>query len=222
MERMLNDQITAQVKSVLSEAMVEPVRILFFESPERCEFCQPTRLLLEEVIPLNERLSMEIHDIHEEADLAEKFGVDKTPAIVLTALRSGEIVDYGIRFYGIPSGHEFTSLINDIILVSQQDSGLTNKTREFLRSLKTDVHLQVFVTPTCPYCPRAVTMAHAMALESPWVHADMIEATEFDLLSAKYQVGGVPHTAINDSAFSMIGSGPEEMLVDEIQKALAG
>jgi hypothetical protein len=65
-------------------------------------------------------------------------------------------------------------------------------------------------------------MAHAMALESPWVQADMIEATEFDLLSAKYQVGGVPHTAINDSAFAMIGSGPEEMLVEEIQKAIAG
>jgi glutaredoxin-like protein len=217
MERMLNDQITAQVKSVLGEAMVEPVRILFFESPERCEFCQPTRQILEEILPLDERLSMEVHDIHEEADLAKQYGVDKTPAIVLAAVRSSETVDYGI-----PSGHEFTSLINDIILVSQQDSGLTDRTREFLRSLNTDVHLQVFVTPTCPYCPRAVTMAHAMALESPRVQADMIEATEFDLLSAKYQVGGVPHTAINDSAFAMIGSGPEEMLVEEIQKAIAG
>lgn len=221
MDRMLNDEITAQVRMVLSEALVEPVRILFFESEDRCEYCQKTHQLLDEVIPLDTRLSLEVFDMHADSEVARKYGVDKTPAIVLAGVQSNQVMDYGIRFYGIPAGHEFTSLINDIILVSQRDSGLTAKTREFLKNLDQDIHLQVFVTPSCPYCPRAVTMAHAMAMESPRVQADMIEATEFELLSAKYQVGGVPHTAINNTAYAMIGSGPEEMLVEEIRKALA-
>ena len=65
-----------------------------------------------------------------------------------------------------------------------------------------------------------MTLAHGMALESPFIQAEMIEANEFDLLSAQYGVAGVPHTAINDGEFTMIGSGPEEMLVDEIRKIL--
>src|SRR5690606_36762162 len=82
-----------------------------------------------------------------------------------------------------------------------------------------DVHLQVFVTPTCPYCPRAVVLAHAMAIASDRVRADMVEATEFPHLSMKYNVMGVPRTVINDREF-VEGAVPEYMLVDAIRAAL--
>lgn len=220
MERILNNEITAQVKAVLDENLSHTVKILFFESEEHCEYCAQTRQLLEEIIPLHSLLSMESVDIQDQPEKAATYGIDKTPAIVLAGIENDETIDYGIRFYGIPVGHEFTSLINDIILVSRRDSGLKPATREFLQTLDRKIHLQVFVTPSCPYCPRAVTLAHAMALENPFVQADMIESTEFNELSTRYQVSGVPHTAINDGTFSMIGSGPEEMLVDEIRKSL--
>ncbi len=220
MERLLNNEITAQVKSVLDENLTHTVKVLFFESEERCDYCSQTRQLLEEIIPLHSLLSMESFDILDQPAMAATYGIDKTPAIVLTGAENGKTVDYGIRFYGIPVGHEFTSLINDIILVSRRDSGLKPATREFLQTLDRKIHLQVFVTPSCPYCPRAVTLAHAMALETPFVEADMIESTEFNELSARYQVSGVPHTAINEGTYAMIGSGPEEMLVDEIRKSL--
>ena len=42
------------------------------------------------------------------------------------------------------------------------------------------VHIQVFVTLTCPYCPMAVQLAHEMAMESPLITSDMVEATEFE------------------------------------------
>ncbi len=222
MERMLNDEITAQVKGVLDENLAHSVKILFFESKERCDYCSQTRQLLEEIIPLHSMLSMDSFDMEYHSEMAARYGVDKTPAIVLTGSEHEQIIDFGIRFYGIPAGHEFTSLINDIILVSRRDSGLKPATREFLQTLDRNIHLQVFVTPSCPYCPRAVTLAHAMALENIFVTADMIESTEFNELSARYQVSGVPHTTINEGTFTMVGSGPEEMLVDEIRKSLAG
>jgi thioredoxin-related protein len=65
-----------------------------------------------------------------------------------------------------------------------------------------------------------VVLAHRMALVSPMITADAVEATEFPELSGKYRVSGVPHTVINEGAGNMIGAAPEEMLVEEIKKVL--
>jgi glutaredoxin-like protein len=130
-------------------------------------------------------------------------------------------MDYGVRFAGIPSGHEFSSLIEGLILVSGRDSGLSGEIRKQLRGLKNPVLLQVFVTPTCPYCPRAVVTAHQMALESEMVQAEMVEAMEFPELSERFGVNGVPQTTINSGAGTVVGAVPEQQLLLEIQNALA-
>jgi alkyl hydroperoxide reductase subunit AhpF len=68
---------------------------------------------------------------------------------MVIAGRDGEqILDYGIRYSGIPAGHEFSSLLNTLLLVSGRDSGLDSKTRQVLATLDKPIHLQVFVTPT--------------------------------------------------------------------------
>ena len=65
-----------------------------------------------------------------------------------------------------------------------------------------------------------MVLAHRMALESPLVEAEMIEAMEFPELSARHDVNGVPQTTINDGAGTLVGAAPESYLVTEIQKAL--
>jgi glutaredoxin len=80
--------------------------------------------------------------------------------------------------------------------------------------------LQVYVTPTCPYCPSSVILAHQMALESPWVEAEMIEAMEFPELASRHNVSGVPQTTINDGAGTVVGAVPEQNLVAELKIAL--
>ena len=82
--------------------------------------------------------------------------------------------------------------------------------------------LMVFVTPTCPYCPRAVVLAHQMAMESPYVTAEMVEAMEFQEFSTRFSVGGVPQTTINEGAGTVVGAVPEEHLLSEINRALRG
>lgn len=81
--------------------------------------------------------------------------------------------------------------------------------------------MQVFVTPTCPYCAGAVVLAHQMAVASPMVRADMVEAMEFPHLSVKYQVMGVPRTVINETVH-IEGAVPEPMVLVKLQEALAG
>ncbi len=220
MEKLLNEDVTVQVKDVLAEMMQNPVKVLFFSGKENCDYCDQTKQLLEEIVTLNSALSIENFDIDRDDDVAKQYAVSAVPAIVIAGVDNDQLIDYGIRFLGIPAGHEFTSLINSILLVSSREPGLKPATREFLAKLDKEIYLRVFVTPTCPYCPRAVTLAHSMALESPFVQAEMIEANEFASLSNQYGVSGVPHTAINDGEITMIGSGPEEMLVEEIKKYL--
>jgi glutaredoxin-like protein len=128
--------------------------------------------------------------------------------------------DYGIRYFGIPSGYEFSSLIEDIMMVSSGQSGLSAATKEVLANLEKPVHLQVFVTPTCPYCPQAVLLAHKLAFESDKVKADMVEAIEFPHLSMKYQVQGVPRTVINETVHQE-GAAPEAMLLAKLKEAVA-
>ena len=148
MEKLLNDNIAQQVKEVFIEALLHPVKILFFGNRDRCEFCEPALALLEELVPLSDKLALSVHDMEDDPITAQKYRVDKTPGIVLAARDGETITDYGVRFAGMPSGHEFTSLINSIIMVSQRSGGLDETSRKFLSTVKSDVILQVFVTPT--------------------------------------------------------------------------
>ena len=147
MEKLLNEQTVSQIREAF-EQMKEPVQILFFGSTENCDYCADTRQLLEEVAAVDDRLGLSIYDLQADAEVAKKFNVDKAPAIVIAAKDGGQIIDFGIQYSGIPSGHEFGTLINDVILVSGRDSGLSAEVREFLKNLEKPLHMQVFVTPT--------------------------------------------------------------------------
>ena len=144
MEKILGNQILQQVEEVLT-GMKEPVQILYFGSLEKCEYCADTQQLLEEVAATNSKIELKVYDIRENQDVADKFNVKNVPGIVVAARDGAEITDYGIQYSGIPSGHEFSTLINDIVLVSGRDSGLSTETRAYLKKLDKPLHLQVFV-----------------------------------------------------------------------------
>jgi glutaredoxin-like protein len=219
-ERLLNKELEDQIRQVFQE-IKDPVVALFFGSKkERCDYCRDTLQMLEEVTALSDKIELQVYDLEENAAVAEKYHVTMAPGIVMTRKQGNDLIDYGVRFAGIPAGHEFTSLVRSFLLVSNADSGLKPATRKFLETLTKPVNLQVFITPTCPYCPQAVMMAHQMAVESSLVDAVMVEAMEFPELSNRYGVGGVPHTVINYDAESLVGAAPESMLIAKIQQAI--
>jgi glutaredoxin-like protein len=196
-----------------------PVKLVFFTQTIACQFCRETGEILSEVAELSDKITLETYNFVTDKEVAEQYGVDKIPATVVM----GD-VDYGIRFYGIPSGYEFTSLIEDIIDVSRGKTELSEETLEVLESIEEPVHMQVFVTPTCPYCPSAVRMAHSFAIASDKVRADMVEAIEFPHLSNKYHVHGVPRTVIRaesrDEDAHLEGAGPEFLVLAKVKQAL--
>lgn len=201
------------------KSLKDPVTLVVFTQERECQYCRETREIAEELAELSEKISVEVYDFVADETQVGAYGIDKIPAIAL--VRGGEESrDYGIRYYGIPSGYEFSSLIADVMMVSEGDSGLAEDTRTWVQSLTEPIHLQVFVTPTCPYCPQAVVLAHKLAMESDLITADMVEAIEFPHLSNRYHVQGVPRTVINDD-FHLEGAAPERMVLAKLQEAVA-
>jgi glutaredoxin-like protein len=147
MAQLLNADVVKQIEEAFAP-MKEAVQLLYFGKKDGCDYCDDTQQLLEELAPISDKVSLEIYDLEADADVAEKFNVDKAPGIVIAAKDGDTVSDFGIRYAGIPSGHEFTSLIQDILLVSGRDSGLSQPMRDFLKDLDEPVLMQVFVTPT--------------------------------------------------------------------------
>jgi len=214
---LLDDAIREEVRTMLT-GLTEPVRVVVFTQPFQCQYCAETRQLVEEIAALSDKITVEVHDLSQDGERATALGVDKAPAIV--PMRS-DGTDYGVRFFGIPSGYEFGSLLDAILTVSAGRVDLMPETMAFLEALPEPLHLQVFVTPTCPYCPRAVMLAHHLAVASPKVRADMVESLEFPELADRYHVYGVPRTVIDEAGqYFLEGAAPEWMLVARMQEAV--
>jgi glutaredoxin-like protein len=203
-----------QIVALLRE-MHNPVKLVYFTRELDCELCSETRRLLEALVALCDKLSLEVYNLQLDKEKVAQYGVDKVPATVVEGAK-----DYGIRFYGLPAGYEFVVLLEDIVRISLGNSGLSQETLERLRQLSGPVHLEVFATPTCPYCPGAVRLAHQLAIESELITADMVEATEFPDLVRRHKVRGVPKTVINGTS-GIEGSLPESDLVERILTSAA-
>ena len=192
--------------------LTKKVKMIMFTQELECQFCRETRTLLTELSEVSDMLQLEIKNLIVDKEDAEKYSVDKIPATVLLD-ESGK--DYGIRFFGIPSGYEFASLLETIKILGTGDTGLSQNVIDEIKKITDPVHMQVFVTPTCPYCPQAVITAHKFAYLNDNIKADMVEATEFPHLSQRYNVRGVPRTIVNETDF-IEGAAPEQSVLDKI------
>jgi glutaredoxin-like protein len=206
---LLSEQDRQTVRGHLA-VIDEPVRLLFFTQTFGApDTVMIAKQVLDEIVGLCDHLTLEEVNFVLEPDRARQYGVAQIPTIVL--LKGDQ--DTRIRFLGAPAGYEFMSLIEAVILAGTNDSGLTPDSRALVAEHVTaPLDIQVFVTPTCPHCPRAVTLAHRLAVESPLITASCVEATEFMDLSRRFHVTGVPKTIVNGS-IEILGALPEDQFV---------
>lgn len=136
------DDDIVEIRSRL-EGMVSPVKLIHFTQELNLQYGRETQQLLSELAALSDKLSLEAYNFLLDKEKVAEYGVDKVPA---TVVRNGK--DYGIRFFGLPVGYEFSSLLDMILAVSKGDSGLRPESKEKLKKVTQALHLQVFVTPT--------------------------------------------------------------------------
>jgi len=207
---MISDSDGEHLRSYLDQRMIDDVRLVLFTQEMECTFCKETRQIAELLSSLSRKVRLEVYDFIKDAERAKELQVDKIPALIPIGGK-----DYGIRFYGMPSGYEFISLVDAIIDASRGTTNLSEKTKGIVKTLNQPVHIQVFVTPTCPYCPRAVRLAHQLAVESDYVRADMIESVEFPQLAQRYSVMAVPKIVMNEKV-EFVGALPEDHFVEHL------
>ncbi|RQW03486.1 MAG: glutaredoxin [Calditrichaeota bacterium] len=203
-----------EVQTILNK-LPRNVKLLYFTQELECQYCRETRQLMEELKELgNGKIALEIYNFVNDKGQVSKYKIDKIPAIAISV----DDTDYGIRYYGIPSGYEFSSLMEDIQEISKGEPSLSEETRKQVQKITQPLHLQVFVTPTCPYCPNAVLLAHKLAMLNENITADMVEATEFPHLAMRYNVRGVPRTIIGED-HAIEGALPEANFVQKVMEA---
>ena len=139
---LIRDSDAAEIRERLKE-MVNPVKLVHFTQELNLQYGREAQQLLKDLLDLSDKLSLEVCNFLLDRAKVAEYGVDKVPA---TVVRNGK--DYGIRFYGLPAGYEFSSLLDAIVDVSKGDSGLSPESKKKLGSIKQPLHLQVFVTPT--------------------------------------------------------------------------
>jgi len=198
------------LRNELKEKLENPVKILMFTQEVECQFCAQTRQLINELAALNDKIKVEIYDFLANSDKAKEHSVDKVPAAIIMGEK-----DYGIKFYGLPFGYELQTLVEGIINVSRGRTDISEETKKKLREIKTPIHIQVFVTLTCPYCPVIASLAHKFAMESDLIKADVIDVTEFPHLGFKYGIMGVPKTVINEK-IEFVGALPEDLFLEHL------
>jgi glutaredoxin-like protein len=198
------------LRNELNAKLKDTVKIVMFTQEFECRFCSDTRKIVEDIATLSDKIIFEVYDFLSDGPIAKDYGIGKIPALAVIGKK-----DYGVRIYGVPYGYELQTLIEAIINVSRGKTNLSNKTKEILREVKVPVHIQVFVSLTCPHCPAAASIAHQLAVESDLIKADVIDGSEFPDLVMKYNVMGVPKIIINEKV-EFVGAFNEDLFAEHV------
>lgn len=140
---LLSEQDSKFLSKDFETKLNSDIKILFFKSENNCLYCNETRDILLEISQLSSKITIEEFDLDKDKEKAAEYSVKRAPCIVIEGDK-----DYGVRFYGIPAGQEFMTLIHGIMNVSAKDTALSEKTVEKLKEIKRPYNIQVFVTPT--------------------------------------------------------------------------
>lgn len=205
----LREKDKRYLKDRFEKEMVNEVKIILYTRGLDCNFCADAEQILKEVAETSDKIKLEVLNVVLDRDKV-KGHVGMVPMITVGNER--------IKFIGVPFGYEFAVLIEDIVEFSRSEYFLSPSSVEKIKKIDKPMNIKVFVTPTCPYCPRMVKYAHSAALINPNITAEMVEVNEFPEMANAYSVYGVPKTVINDKV-EIEGAVPEELFVSELLRA---
>lgn len=208
----ISDSIATKLHDAYKNLKHE-VKLIVFTQEIECLYCRENRNLAEAIAKMSPKIKVEVYDFQKNQDKVKEYGIEMIPAIAIIGQK-----DYGIRFYGIPGGYEFSTFVETIKMIGSSGSGLIEKTRKTLAKIRKPVNIRVFVTLTCPYCSPTVMLALRFAYQSNLIRSEMIDTSEFVPLSGKYRVYAVPKTIINEE-IQIEGGMTEESLLAEVIKA---
>jgi glutaredoxin-like protein len=201
---MLSEKDRKDIEKILSEVN-EKVTVMFFRDKEN-QF----ESILDELPKINNKVIVEKYFSNSEE--SKKLNLEFFPSIIFKEKQN-------VRFIGLPLGYEFAVFLMDILSISNNKIDLSLDAAKKISKIDKKVNIKVFVTPLCPYCPKAVYIAHQFALLNNNIVSEMIESTEFPELAEKYEVYAVPKIVINDKV-EFEGAVPDNFFANKVLEAL--
>jgi len=207
-----NEEATEQIKQKLSK-MDKPVRFLLFVTEKDPKSTEVMESFLGEVSATNDKLSVEKIEVEKEKEKAKEFGIYAVPCFAVVAEENSKVL-----YYGMPLGHEFSTFLLDIVDISTGKPNIPGDLIKKVKEIDGPLHLQVFVSETCPHCPHAAKLAHDMAILNPKVQADVIDAAQFKPIAQAFRITSVPTTVVNKK-IALRGAMPLDVLLHKIAES---
>ncbi|MEW5745611.1 MAG: thioredoxin-disulfide reductase [Nitrospirota bacterium] len=203
--------IPEETRSVLRDTfkhMHDKVLVEVYTGEQKTQFTEATVELVKAIAELTDKVEAKFYTVNSEQ--AKQRGITRSPALVIAPDR------FKIRYIGAPVGEEGRTLIMMLLLASTRGTLLSDEALKRLFELKEPRHIQIFVSPTCPYCPQQALNAVSAAIALPGlITAEIIEMYENRDYMEKYHIVTVPFTVINDVP---IGTGVRtpEVFIEEV------
>lgn len=191
--KLLNDGLRAQLKAVLArlEKNVTLVSIVDESNSKSIEL----RDLILDIADLDERVSAEIYNKGENLEVENKINADKYPVV---ALLDSDKKYSGVKFHGVPGGHELNSFILAIYNIGSAGQQISEDTLNNIKKIDKDINIKVCVSLSCHLCPDVVVSSQRIAIENEKVEAEMIDISNFKEIKDKFKVMSVPAIIVND------------------------
>ncbi|MDE2715997.1 MAG: thioredoxin family protein [Chloroflexota bacterium] len=201
----LRRDVTVTLYTTSSAGIIIPGR--------ECAACGPVQELLEEVVGLSPKLTLETVDYYTNQVDARERGIARIPGFTV-----GRQDNSRMRYFGMPTQRQMPVLVSAFVRAAERSSPLKLETRRRIRRLGEEAHIQVFVTQDSEHCGDTAMAALAMAAESPKVTTDVIEVGTFPNLIDLHKIRGVPATVINGRV-SFTGAMSEALLLKQVLRA---
>ena len=191
--KLLNDGLRAQLKGVLArlEKNVTLVSIVDESNSKSIEL----RDLILDIADLDERVSAEVYNKGENVEVEKEIHADKYPVV---ALLDNNKKYSGVKFHGVPGGHELNSFILAIYNLGSAGQQISEDTLNNIKKIDKDINIKVCVSLSCHLCPDVVVSSQRIAIENEKVEAEMIDISNFKEIKDKFKVMSVPAIIVND------------------------
>ena len=220
MKKLIDQETERELKERFKRDLKEEVDIKIFmddivhpDNPDQKEYNDFAMQFISELNNIDPKIKFERYTLSH--DIAKELNLMTSPTILL-----GYNKGYKIIYNGAPLGYEASGFLETITLISRGESGLSNENKKLLAEIDKDTKIQVFVTPSCPYCPSAVLLSNRIAIEGKGkISSECVESYENQKLAQLYNVSSVPQQVINGDIKSVtIGVQPEKNFVFQVLK----
>ena len=215
--RLLDDENRRILKEEYWSKLDSNVKLIYFNSNDpTCQYCDLVRQILDEISDpeLTDKLEVVEYNFETETEIRKRLGILKAPATLIQGRNKGLI-----KYYGVPAGTEFPAFLETIVHVSTGDIHLPENVIEEVEALEDPVNIKVFVTTSCPYCPRMVHTSYMFAMVNRRIEAEAWELSGFPDVASQYGVYAVPKVVVNEKV-EWEGAVPPEYLMRKIKEAI--